>query len=381
MTIDLSRLSLAVQLVAVGLCAFFFLVLARAHRLRQVRLWAMAWWANFVALAGVFAFLSLDAPVVSPRLGMLVYTTGKTVFALLIVAGARHHLRPGFEASLHLGPTALIVGAWSLALGLFAPDLVLAQLGQYVMVAGLMGVGGIGVLRHPRHAQSLWLGVALLVEAALFGHYVPLLAPTIWGAEPLMAYVAYGSFFDAGAEIFMALSILVALEGASAESLRHANAELEASQERLRQLLDLDPLTHLANRRGLRATLAMARQEGAAIIFIDIDRFKEINDQLGHMVGDACLKRLARVLPRFFRPDDKLFRWGGDEFLVVAPGLDDVAAQQRIAAIAGAVAVPTDEGPAFTISAGVSILAPGGDPETAIRDADRAMYDAKRTRN
>ncbi len=249
------------------------------------------------------------------------------------------------------------------------------------MVAGLMGFGGIWVLWHPRHSQSLWLAVALLVEAALFAHYVPLLAPAIWGDKPLVEYVAYGSFLDAGAEIVMALSILMALEGSSAESLRHINAELEASQERLRQLLDLDPLTHLANRRGLRAAMAKVRREGAAIIFLDIDRFKQLNDQLGHMVGDACLKRLARALPRFFRPDDSLFRWGGDEFLVVAPGMDEETARQRVAALAAALATANGEGPGFTVSAGVSILPAGGDPEVAIRDADHAMYDVKRAKS
>ncbi|NWG00294.1 MAG: GGDEF domain-containing protein [Thermoanaerobaculaceae bacterium] len=377
-SIALGRLAVAAQLVVVLLCALFFLVLSRSIQLRQVRLWAIAWWADAAALSAVFAFVFVEPPLLPPRLGMLLYTAGKTVYALLIVAGARHHLRPGVEVNLPPAATVLLVSAWSLAVGLLAPRLVLVQLGQCVMVAGLLGFGGVWVLRRPRHLQSLWLGVALLAEAALFAHYVPLLAPTIWGGQPVTAYTAYSSFWDAGAEIFMALSILVALGGSSAEFLHHINAELEASQERLRQLVDLDPLTNLANRRGLRAVLERMRAGGAAIVFLDIDDFKLINDRLGHIAGDECLKRLARALPRFFRPDDYLFRWGGDEFLVVAPGMDEEGARQRVLALSAALATPGEEGPVCTVSAGVSVFPPGGDPDTAIHEADRRMYTCKR---
>lgn len=371
------RLSVAVQLAVVVVCALFFFVLSRSIRLTQVRLWAMAWWANAVALTAVFVLAFVSPPLLPVRLGLVLYAAGKTCYALLMVAGTRHHLRPGADVRMKAGPVAAVVIAWSVILGAFAPHLGLAQLGQSVMVAGLLGLGGVWVLRRPRHSRSRWLGAALLLEAATFAHYVPLLAPTMWGGRPLASYLAYSSFFDAGAEIFLALCILVALEGSTAEYLRHLNAELEASQERLRQLVDLDPLTSLANRRSLRAALERVRSTGAAIIFVDIDDFKGINDRLGHIAGDDCLKRLARLLPQHFRPGDHIFRWGGDEFLVVAPGLEEEGARDRIGGLNASLGNPNEDGPSCRISAGIAMLPAGGDPEKAIHEADRRMYATK----
>ena len=281
----IGRLSVAVQLVVVVVCALFFIALSRSIRLTQVRLWAMAWCADALALLSVFLLAFISPPPVPARLALLLYAAGKTSYALLMVAATRHHLRPGVEVRLRTVPTVLIVAGWSVLLGLFSPHLGFAQLGQYLMVAGLLGFGGVWVLRRPRHARSRWLGVALLAEAVLFAHYIPLLVPMMWGGRPLASYLAYSSFFDAGVEIFLALSILVALEGSTAEHLHHINEELEASQERLRQLVDLDPLTALTNRRGLREVLDRVRSVGAAIIFFDIDGFKGINDRLGHIAG------------------------------------------------------------------------------------------------
>jgi diguanylate cyclase (GGDEF)-like protein len=375
----IGRLSVVVQFVAVVVCALFFLALSRSIRLTQVRLWAMAWWANALSLSSVFMLVSFSSPPVPPRAALLFYAAGKTAYALLMVAGTRHHLRPGVEVTLKLIPTVVVVAAWSVLLGLFSPNLAFAQLGQYLMVAGLLGFGGVWVLRRPRHARSRWLGVALLCEAVLFAHYVPLLTPLTWGGRPLASYMAYSSFFDAGAEIFLALSILVALEGSTAEHFRHINEELEASQERLRQLVDLDPLTSLTNRRALRDVLEHVRSVGAAIVFFDVDDFKGINDRLGHIAGDDCLKRLARKLPQFFRPDDFLFRWGGDEFLVVAPGLDEDGARKRITDFNAALARTSEDGPVCAVSVGIAMLPVGGEPEEVIHEADRRMYSTKRT--
>ena len=115
------------------------------------------------------------------------------------------------------------------------------------------------MLRNPRGERSRWLGAAFLVEGLVFLQYVPSLAPQLWGAPPLFNYVRYSSFFDAVAELLIALASLVALQDRIVEELRYANEELVASQERLRQLVDLDPLTSLMNRRGLPARAGPGR--------------------------------------------------------------------------------------------------------------------------
>lgn len=110
-----------------------------------------------------------------------------------------------------------------------------------------------------------------------------------------------------------------------AEQLQDTNAELDALNERLRQLASIDPLTGLLNRRGLREALfreshAAARQaNGLVAILVDLDDFKRINDSLGHAVGDIVLREVSTVLRRALRVSDYASRIGGDEFMLLLP--------------------------------------------------------------
>jgi diguanylate cyclase (GGDEF)-like protein/PAS domain S-box-containing protein len=189
-----------------------------------------------------------------------------------------------------------------------------------------------------------------------------------------------------------------ALERAVAErtaELKAANERLEAeiaerklAEQRAQHLADHDALTGLPNRRLLedRLTQALAlstrNRQQTAVVFVDLDRFKSINDSLGHSVGDALLKEIAQRLVRQLRVGDTICRIGGDEFVVVLPELKrsgDVAnvAQKMIEQLSLPVQV---EGRELTItpSLGISVFpVDGRDAETLIRNADAAMYHAK----
>ena len=230
-------------------------------------------------------------------------------------------------------------------MGILARQMVYVQVAQSLMVGAVMTTAAVWVLRNPRGERSRWLGAAFLVEGLVFLQYVPSLAPRLWGSPPLVNHMGYSSYFDAVAELLIALASLVALQDRIGEELRYANEELVASQERLRQLVDLDPLTSLMNRRGFRRELTRAESSGAAIIFLDINNFKSVNDRLGHSVGDGCLRRLARALTQCFRAEDALFRWGGDEFLVLAPGLDIDGAGRRVAQLCSQLGQPEGDIP------------------------------------
>ncbi|OFV81621.1 MAG: hypothetical protein A2Y78_12325 [Acidobacteria bacterium RBG_13_68_16] len=374
----LGRWSIGVQLAVVGVIAVFFVFLSRTSKLEEVRLWAIAWVADSLALVGIFVFsLGLLGPSLPPFVVGL-YAAAKTLFVLLLVAGTRHHLRSAVEKWVRPRHVAIIVGVWAVAMGILARQMAYVQVAQSLMVGAVMTTAGVWVLRNPRGERSRWLGAAFLVEGLVFLQYVPSLAPQLWGAPPLFNYVRYSSFFDAVAELLIALASLVALQDRIVEELRYANEELVASQERLRQLVDLDPLTSLMNRRGFRRELTRAETSGAAIIFLDINNFKSVNDRLGHSVGDGCLRRLARVLTQCFRAEDALFRWGGDEFLVLAPGLDIDGAGRRVAQLCSQVGQAEGDLPACTIAVGVALLAPGGDATAALHEADARMYIDKR---
>ncbi len=376
--IILGRWSIGVQLATVSVIAIFFVFLARSSKLEELRLWAMAWVADAFAIGAVLLYAVAGSTSMLLQVETGVYAAGKTLFVILLVAGTRHHLWPGVAMWVRMRHAGIIVAVWGLTTSVLSDQLVYVQLAQSLVVGTVMAAAGWWVLRNPRGERSRWLGLGFMVEGLLFLHYVPILAPVIWGSPPVFAYVRYGSFFDVVAELLIALASLVALQDRIVEELRYANEELVASQDRLRQLIDLDPLTSLMNRRGFRRELARLEASGAAIIFVDINNFKAINDRFGHSAGDACLKRMARLLTQCFRLDDALFRWGGDEFLVMAPSLDIEGTGKRVAHLCGLLTQAETDTPMFEIAVGVALLPPGGDATAALHEADARMYIDKR---
>jgi diguanylate cyclase (GGDEF)-like protein len=217
-----------------------------------------------------------------------------------------------------------------------------------------------------------------VAEAVAYGLQV--FAPGSGSAGPAAWFLAASSSFDTGSEWLLALGCVIALSERVQRELRQANQDLLAAQEDLRRLADRDPLTALANRRHLPEALRAVQPQGALLLFFDLDDFKRINDRYGHHVGDECLKRFASALRECFRPGDTLVRYAGDEFLVVAAGLDEASADDRVERVRERLRFGTGAGPQVLFSVGVAALAPGGHPEDALRAADESMYAAKAAR-
>jgi diguanylate cyclase (GGDEF)-like protein/PAS domain S-box-containing protein len=191
-----------------------------------------------------------------------------------------------------------------------------------------------------------------------------------------------------------------ALELAVAErtlELKQANNRLEAeiadrrqAETRAQHLADHDALTGLPNRRLLedRLTQALAasqrNRKQTAVMFVDLDRFKNINDSLGHAAGDLVLKECAERLVKQLRVVDTICRMGGDEFVVVLPEIKRASDAANVAAkILETVALPfkvEERELHITPSVGISVFPDDGrDAESLIRNADAAMYHAKET--
>ena len=149
-----------------------------------------------------------------------------------------------------------------------------------------------------------------------------------------------------------------------------------------------DPLTGAYNRRHLQTHLnALVQRVGAdsalgpgnALLALDIDHFKDINDRHGHDVGDEVLRRLVSVLNSRKRVNDLLFRTGGEEFMLLLPRIDEAAALQMAEDLRERIATsPLLLEQRVTVSIGVSVLPPGVDPRTWLKRADTALYAAKR---
>jgi diguanylate cyclase (GGDEF)-like protein len=239
--------------------------------------------------------------------------------------------------------------------------------------------------------RPLWTGVLVAVSWSALGVAV-LTDPTSMRVEDLLA-----------ATIYLATASLI---GVVAHDQRHrlttrestVRVRLEREQEctrtllaRLEQLSHEDPLTGLANRRRwdaeLVAACATARAAGTsvAVLLVDVDRFKEVNDRHGHGGGDEALRLIADALTSRVRAGDVVARLGGDELAVLLPGTDlgravTLAEELRTAALE---LDPSGGGPgSLTLSLGVAV-ASGWDavPERLTVDADAHLYRAKATRN
>ena len=164
-------------------------------------------------------------------------------------------------------------------------------------------------------------------------------------------------------------------------------SERKVLEEQLRQLAFHDPLTLLANRNLFRdrvqhaLTLAQRDQGGVAVMFLDVDNFKNINDSFGHDAGDRLLHEVAQRIVKASRSSDTVARLGGDEFAVLLEGIATVAEAPRLAdaLIAGLAAPFSVEGREVrvTASVGVAFSGPGTTAEALLSNADLAMYHAK----
>lgn len=167
-------------------------------------------------------------------------------------------------------------------------------------------------------------------------------------------------------------------------------AELLAAREALREQATHDSLTHIWNRSAILDLLARELARGGrekaslGIAIFDLDRFKSVNDQYGHLAGDAVLREATRRIQSGMRQYDALGRYGGEEFIILLPGCDEINSlkqAERLRKVLSQTEMRCNEiSLNVTASFGVT-TAPGGhlhSPENLIRRADEAMYLAKK---
>lgn len=166
-------------------------------------------------------------------------------------------------------------------------------------------------------------------------------------------------------------------------------SSIKASERKAQQLALQDPLTGLPNRILLKKKFhqemlnAQHNRLPLSVAFVDLDNFKEINDTLGHQAGDATLNSIAKHLETFGRSCDTVARWGGDEFVILLPGLDAAAAEKACEQLRENVqrqAARADQCFA-TLTLGLATFPDNGhDPEQLLKVADEALLKAKNER-
>jgi len=178
-----------------------------------------------------------------------------------------------------------------------------------------------------------------------------------------------------------------------AAEVERLTAQLEQSRAQIADLeakVDIDPLTGLLNRRGfereLKRSVAYVKRYGtsAALLFLDLDGFKPVNDHHGHAAGDAVLRAVAAVLVRQVRASDLVARLGGDEFVVLLWNVSGPAAAAKAAALERAIySTPVQWDRSSLVvgaSAGVAFIGALDTPADLLARADAAMYARKAAR-
>lgn len=386
-TLLLWRWSTIVQVTSLTMVAGFFAVLSRSNRRPELVWWTRAWIFNLAALSVTSLFWLINTAALY-RLIAFLYTAGKTGFALMLAQGAWMMIRPGTR----------LFTTRRLAIGLVSYSLLAAILLSTIQLVGIVQHSVIGlilvwlsfVLWRSRSDAVAWLasavalrGVLALAEAGSYA--VQWIAPESGVLNdllvPVSTFLSASSSFDMGAEWLMVLGSVLTVSERGRHALEASHHRLVLAQEDLRKVADRDPLTGATNRRALRDIFNTVQSSGAMLLFFDLDGFKQINDEHGHGTGDQCLKNFAQVLRDSFRPDDHVVRYGGDEFLVIAPGLDAAAARHRIEKVTVLLNLHRGEQIYCGFSVGMSELSAYGPPEVALQEADQNMYKAKnRTR-
>jgi diguanylate cyclase (GGDEF)-like protein len=379
----------------------------RHYHREYLKHWARSWWAFAIHLAGSAgallllsrqepgsptSFLRLSVSLISIPAGYL--QLGWLLFGTYEVATGREV--PRRRSRQILATLAVVAVATVVASALTSQDArLVSRVGLLALVSGAAFLAaGTAVLRTSLHPDGLGrrlVGCAFVAYAAEQLHYAvilfapllrPLLSPAILDA--LRRYTSNALLFtnlDFLLQALMGLGMVIWL-------LEEERSRAFQASEQIAHLAYYDTLTELANRNLFHEHLRAAMQRvggtglGVAVFVLDLDRFKSINDSLGHRRGDEMLRLVGDRLRSSLRPGDTIARLGGDEFAVLLPAV----AGERDMVRLGEKVLDSLRRPfnlvgheiVTTASLGISRFPEdGGDPEELLKKADVAMYQAK----
>jgi diguanylate cyclase (GGDEF)-like protein len=387
--IDASIVGLAVQWVGIGLVAILFLLLAQSVRRKFLAYWAMSW--TFLAMALTALLFAFTLPI-SPKVFFTLYFLFEYAFGFLLIAGCRNHSH-GTPVSLRdfwfLAPASVA----ALVLPQLSDDFNLILI-PHAAIVSCFWITAYQALKpkSPQAPRGLGLRIVSLALILLAIDFVQYFVACTYAQATHQVlpfpYLKYSSLYDLILEILLAFGTVVIVMETLHQEMTKANKELHAASLRLQALAEKDPLTDALNRHAYYSLLG--RQEGnpsmatsGSVVVTDIDDFKSINDTFGHAAGDDAIRKVAGAIRSVIRADDLLFRWGGDEFLVVAIGLSAADARRRldtVNSLLASVLLPGCGSPIpLAISFGIAAIEDGESIEDSIHRADLEMFRAKRS--
>ena len=371
----LFEIATAAQLAGSVVLALFFVLLERHDPRPYLADWMAAWIAQAVALAVFLASLRWGSTI-----SLAAYLFLEAGHGLLLCAAARHYHGSSLRRSRY-GWMLLPLGAWAAAGPVLISDPLVLHAAQYAVLAATELAAA--ALLWPRH-EPAGMGVRLTSQVlALIGllHALHVAAfASLFGPDaPAMLLLQAGPFVTLLLQTLLALGMVLTVMESTQRALATSNAHLQEAEHRLKVLAETDPLTGCFNRRVFRELVDGVRsgREGlqGAVLMLDMDDLKDINDRQGHAAGDEAIRRAAEAIRGHTRATDIVVRWGGDEFVVVIPGASGAYAQARRDEVANALALI-----GLPASAGLAVYEEGKDIMVAVEEADREMYATKAIR-
>jgi diguanylate cyclase (GGDEF)-like protein len=375
--IDAQTLGGITTMLIAGLLSLLYIYRRRAYILCWVSGWTITALSLFLAARH---FDYIGAARAAYGISQFLAICGALVFVLGADAyRSRWHLHRGYVFIL------LPLLIW-FALAPIPLDTTAAFAPGHLLTAGALAAAGVAHLSLLRQARLLGAAVVGLAFLAIAGANVWLVVAV---HETLNMAVSRMVFISLALDLVAALGMqLMTFEDMTYE-LRVANRRLESAQGELRHMVTTDALTGCRNRRYFDQVIGREIQRHRryqiplSLVFVDVDRFKAINDTLGHEAGDRVLQRVAAFLTRNVREADYVFRWGGDEFLIVMSCREREALRKGIE-LQGAFA-DSDDAKGLPEGVGLSIGCAEVTPDvtditTLVKVADERMYvNKKRT--
>jgi diguanylate cyclase (GGDEF)-like protein len=393
----ISSIGLLTQTGGALLLVGLFVALLRAHPRRQpyFREWTRAWIWLLAALLGVVAQYALPGLSGDDTLGVraanLLYQTGKLLFVVHLLCGTLNYV-------MGVRPREFLRRAVPIAVGYgvltaFLPGVLLngVMLLQAPLIAGPFVLCAWLLLRLPASRATLGsraTGAVFAMIAALWVGYAMAFAmsgiPALQEpAGPLDFLLQYNSYLDLLLQILLGYGMVVVLMEDVKREADDARAQLSVAHDRLQRVSLYDALTGALNRRAYEDGVgleAVGARFGTAMM-MDMDNLKRVNDSYGHAAGDELVRRLVETVRGCIRPLDRIYRWGGDEFLVLFPAAlpGDVVPRVRAALQQANESMTGGDGPRLElqVSIGAADFAGTEGIAGAILRADKAMYEEK----
>jgi diguanylate cyclase (GGDEF)-like protein len=401
----LSFIGVAIQLGGALLLIALFALLRRFVLWRAYfTAWSTSWSAIAVAIGAVLLRYILMPEIIGSSLDerhpvtltlYFIYQTCKGLALVYFVRGTLMYVTgntAGLRATRGLWIAAVVFALVST--GASHSGLNEMVVWQSVVAVPALAYCALILLRLPRPRRtkgSTGTGAAFALLAALWLMYaitfvLMLKRPADAGTDWSFAFARLNPYFDLTVDLVLGYAMILALMEDAKREVDDAQAELRLTHDRLRRAALTDSLTDSLNRRAFAdgVGLEMVRATFGSVVMADIDNLKRANDRHGHSIGDQVIRHCAEVLRRELRPYDKLYRWGGDEFLLVLPSArtTDVLDRLRRAIEDADPIARSTPGPVvrLQVSLGAADYTSSAELEAAIERADKAMYAEKRRR-